>query len=48
MYQPANTEHGLQACIEACSRCHQVCLQTAMNHYLETAKSTLKQYTSGS
>jgi len=30
------TEHAMQACIEACSHCHQVCLQTAMNHCLET------------
>jgi len=26
----------MQACIEACSRCHQVCLQIAMNHCLKT------------
>jgi len=22
----------MRACIDACSRCHQVCLETAMNH----------------
>jgi hypothetical protein len=26
---------SLQDCIAACSHCHQVCLQTAMNHCLE-------------
>lgn len=36
MNQPAHTEYAMQACIEACSHCHQVCLQTAMNHCLET------------
>lgn len=39
MNQPAYThispEHSMQDCIEACSQCHQVCLQTAMNHCLE-------------
>ena len=30
------TEPAMQACIEACSHCHQVCLQTAMNHCLKT------------
>lgn len=39
MNQPAfahtNTEQSMQDCIEACSHCHQVCLQTATNHCLE-------------
>ncbi len=34
MNHPAPAEHNMQACIEACSHCHQVCLQTAMNHCL--------------
>ncbi|MCC7092003.1 four-helix bundle copper-binding protein [Nitrosomonas sp. JL21] len=29
-------KHDIQACISACNHCHQVCLQTAMNHCLET------------
>jgi len=36
MIQPAHTEQSMQACIEACNRCYQVCLQTAMNHCLKT------------
>ena len=36
MDQPTQTEHAMQACIEACIHCHQVCLQTAMNHCLKT------------
>jgi hypothetical protein len=38
MKHPAHTptEQAMQACIEACSHCHQVCLKTAMNHCLET------------
>jgi hypothetical protein len=31
-----HTKEAMQACIEACSHCHQVCLQTAMNHCLDT------------
>lgn len=31
-----NARHDIQACITACNHCHQVCLQTAMNHCLET------------
>lgn len=31
-----HTEHTMQDCIAACNHCHQVCLQTAMNHCLET------------
>lgn len=26
---------SLQACIAACNHCHQICLQTALNHCLE-------------
>ena len=26
----------MQSCIDACTKCYQVCLQTAMNHCLET------------
>ncbi|MGZ5050099.1 MAG: four-helix bundle copper-binding protein [Methylobacter sp.] len=29
-------EHSMQACIEACTHCAQVCLQTAMNYCLNT------------
>ncbi len=36
MHQSSHTESAMQACIETCSRCHQVCLQAAMNHCLET------------
>lgn len=36
------TEHAMQACIEACSHCHQVCLQTAMNHCLEEGGKHVK------
>jgi len=36
MNKPAHTKHAMQACIDACSRCHQVCLQTAMNHCLNS------------
>jgi len=36
MNHSTHTDHSMQACIEACSHCHQVCLQTAMNHCLET------------
>jgi len=35
MHHPAHVEPTMQACIEACSHCHQACLQTAMNHCLE-------------
>ncbi|MEQ1620964.1 MAG: four-helix bundle copper-binding protein [Methylococcales bacterium] len=34
-YAHTNTEHSMHDCIEACSYCHQVCLQTAMNHCLK-------------
>ena len=26
----------MQSCIDACTKCYQTCLQTAMNHCLET------------
>ncbi len=28
--------HDMQSCIDACSSCHQVCLQMAMGHCLES------------
>lgn len=28
--------NNMQACIDACTKCYQTCLQTAMNHCLET------------
>jgi site-specific recombinase len=34
MHQSSHNEQSMQACIEACSHCHQVCLLTAMNHCL--------------
>jgi hypothetical protein len=36
MDHPTHRKHPMQACIEACSHCHQICLQTAMKHCLET------------
>ncbi|WP_024297779.1 four-helix bundle copper-binding protein [Methylomicrobium lacus] len=44
MTQLAHTpsEHATQACIEACSHCHQVCLATAMNHCLEAGGKHVK------
>jgi hypothetical protein len=33
--QSHTSNQAMQDCIEACSYCHQVCLQTAMNHCLE-------------
>jgi len=36
MKHSTHTDQAMQACIEACSHCHQVCLQTAMNHCLKT------------
>jgi len=35
MNHPDHSGQSMQDCIEACSYCHQVCLQTAMNHCLE-------------
>lgn len=34
MNHTADIVHG-QDCVEACSHCHQICLQTAMNHCLK-------------
>jgi hypothetical protein len=44
MKHPASfpTEYAVQACIAASSRCHQVCLQTAMNHCLVTGGKLVK------
>lgn len=44
MNQLAHTpsEHAAQACIDACTRCHQVCLQAAMNHCLEAGGPHVK------
>jgi hypothetical protein len=27
--------HDMQACIDACTKCHQVCLQTALTHCID-------------
>lgn len=35
MHQQSQSEHAMQACIDTCSSCHQVCLQTAMNYCLK-------------
>lgn len=41
MNQPAHIQsqthaaNPMQTCIAACSHCHQICLQTAMNHCLQ-------------
>jgi hypothetical protein len=32
------TEQAIQTCVEACSLCHQVCLQTAMTYCLQGGK----------
>ncbi|BBL77403.1 four-helix bundle copper-binding protein [Methylomagnum ishizawai] len=32
----AMMEEATRACIDACAHCHQICLETAMNHCLET------------
>lgn len=31
-----NTEYDMQSCIDACTQCYQTCLESAMNHCLET------------
>ena len=36
MNQSSHTEHAMSDCVTACNHCHQVCLQTAMNHCLKT------------
>ncbi|MEQ1620281.1 MAG: hypothetical protein ABL919_02665 [Methylococcales bacterium] len=38
VYAHTNTEHSMHDCIEACSYCHQVCLQTAMSHCLQVGE----------
>lgn len=30
------TDHNMQSCVDACNRCHQMCLHEAMNHCLES------------
>ncbi len=42
MHQHSQSDHAMQACIDACSNCHQICLQTAMNHSLETGGKHVK------
>ncbi len=37
MENTSKSASGMQSCIDACSHCHQICLQTAMNHCLTTA-----------
>ena len=36
MNQMTYAKHDMQACIIACSHCHQICLQMGINHCLET------------
>ena len=36
MNDPDHKKHCMQSCIEACSHCHQVCLQIALGHCLNT------------
>lgn len=36
MNQMTYEKHDMQACIIACSHCHQICLQMGMNHCLES------------
>ena len=31
-----NSDYDMQSCIDACSHCHQICLESAMNQCLET------------
>lgn len=42
MHQSTHAEPSMQACIEACSHCHQVCLQAALNHCLESGGKHVK------
>jgi hypothetical protein len=42
MNHPVHTEYNMQVCIQACSHCHQVCLQTAMNHCLNTGDKNIE------
>lgn len=36
MENTSTSASAMQSCIDACSHCHQICLQTAMNHCLTT------------
>ncbi len=36
MNQHASTYQNMQSCVDISLRCHHICLQTAMNHCLET------------
>ncbi|MGZ8225396.1 MAG: four-helix bundle copper-binding protein [Methylococcaceae bacterium] len=36
MNRLTHSVEAMQACIKACCHCHKTCLQTAMNHCLET------------
>lgn len=38
----------MEECIKNCQECHHVCLETAMNHCLETGGNTPGPRTSGS
>lgn len=42
MNSSTHAEHAMQACIDACTRCYQVCLHAAMNHCLETGGKHVK------
>ena len=35
MHTHTMSQDQMKACIDACSACHQTCMQTAMNHCLE-------------
>ncbi len=39
MNHPVYTEYNMQACIQACNHCHQVCPQTSMNHCLNMGEN---------
>lgn len=36
------SEYAMEACIDACTHCYQVCLQAAMNHCLEAGGEHVK------
>ncbi len=36
MKHTAASQQEMQTCLEACMQCHRICLQTALNHCLET------------
>ena len=42
MDQTTHAKHVMEVCMTACSRCHQVCLQTGMNHCLEAGGKHVK------